>query len=237
MSLAAALLAGAAAVAPGASPGTAQATNPATPPARGAAAGPALSLGLKCYTPAYQTTVKARALFAGFTPGAALQVKVDARTLGTVHADAAGGGGFTWNPPRAPGTRQGGEAAHTLTVEQGTSVATRRFYSTRFGADFSPSAGDPNRLRTRFTVYGMGARRTLYLHYIPPGSRRSTLNRPIGRLGGACGKLRSPAMRLFPFRPTAGTWKLQFDTRRSYSSRAIPRVTRGYIVTVVVRRR
>jgi len=225
MSLAAVLLAGAAAVAPGA------------PDAFTAATGPALNLGLKCYPPAYQTTVRARAVYAGFTPGAALEVKVDTRALGMVRADAAGGGGFTWHPPRAPGTSQGGEAEHTLTVAQGTSLASKRFYSTRFGADFSPSSGNPNRLRTRFTVYGMGARRTLYLHYVPPGSRRSTLNRPIGRLGGACGKLRSPAMRLFPFRPSTGTWKLQFDTRRSYSSRTIPRVTRGYIVTVVVGRR
>lgn len=229
MSLAAALLAGAAAVAPGPAP--------ALPQATAAAAGPALSLGLSCYPPAYQTTVKARALFAGFTPGASLEVKIDTRTLGMVQADAAGGGGFTWHPPRAPGTRQGGEAGHALTVAQGTSVAAKRFYSTRFSADFSPSAGDPSRLRTRFTVYGMGARRTLYLHYVPPRSRHSKLNRPIGRLGGACGKLRSPAMRLFPFRPSAGTWKLQFDTRRSYSSRTVPRVTRGYIVRVVVRRR
>lgn len=229
MSLAAALLAGTAAVAP--------APAPALPQATAAATGPALSLGLSCYTPAYQTTVRARALFAGFTPGAALEVKVDTRILGTVHADAAGGGGFTWHPPRAPGTRQGGEAGHTLIVAQGLSVASKRFYSTRFGADFSPSAGDPNRLRTRFTAYGMGARRTLYLHYVPPGSRHSKLNRPLGHLGGACGKLRSAGMRLFPFRPSTGTWKLQFDTRRSYSSRTIPRVTRGYIVTVVVRRR
>ncbi|MFN8174713.1 MAG: hypothetical protein U0T02_06570 [Solirubrobacteraceae bacterium] len=233
MSLVAALAAGAAVAAPGAPPAVVPAGAAGTGPA-----GPAISLGLSCYTPAYQTTVRARALYAGFTPGAALGVKVDARTLGQVHADAAGGGGFTWHPPRAPGRSKGGEASHTLTVgDTTTGIATKRFYSTQFSADFSPSAGDPNRLRTRFSVYGFGAGKTLYLHYIPPGSRRSKLNRPLGRLGGACGKLRTPAKRLFPFRPQTGRWALQFDTKRSYSSRTVPRVTRGYIVTIVVRRR
>ncbi len=213
---------------------------PAAPPATPAGSGPAgptLTLGLGCYPPAYQTRVRARALYSGFAPGAALMVGVDAKPLGQTRADAAGGGGFTWNPPVAPPTSRGGEAAHTMTIGEGTAVATRRFYSTTFTAGFRPSSGDPRRLRTRFAAYGFGAGRTLYLHYVAPGGRRSALDRPIGRLGGACGKLRSAGKRLFPFNPKAGRWLLQFDTKRGYSRRSVPRYALNYLVMVVVRRR
>ncbi len=212
---------------------------PAAPavPAGAGPAGPTVTLGLSCYPPVYQTPRRAQALYAGFTPGAALTVGVDARILGRTRADAAGGGAFAWSPPVAPATSRGGEAAHTMTVAEGTSVATRRFNSTAFTAGFRPSSGDPRRLRTRFSAYGFGAGRTLYLHYVPPGGRRSALDRPIGRLGGACGKLRSAAKRLFPFNPKAGRWVLQFDTRRGYSRRSVPRYAVNYLVIMVVRRR
>src|SRR5207249_4882881 len=45
---------------------------------------------------------------------------------------------------------------------------------------------------------------------------------------GVCGSItRTRMRRLFPFRPTAGRWRLQFDTRRTYRRSAVPRIVRA----------
>lgn len=124
---------------------------------------------------------------------------------------------------------------HTITVSDGTSTASTQFEVTRFTAAFDPSAGDPRSLRVRFSVWGFGlgalAPPTVYLHYVSPTGRPgSTVT--VGRTHGACGSLpRSRLHHLFPFHPRTGTWHLQFDTARRYSSSRRPRVVR----TVVVR--
>jgi len=116
-------------------------------------------------------------------------------------------------------------------------TASRSFVSTRFGAAFRPSSGDPRRLRTRFTAFGFEGGRTLYLHYVPPRGRVRT--RAIGRLGGACGRLGpTRPTRLFGFEPQVGTWLLQFDAKPRYASRTVPSYAVRYIVyRGVVRRR
>lgn len=136
---------------------------------------------------------------------------------------------------RTPFLSRGTEHRFRIGVSDGTTAVSRLFAVSTFTAEFHPTAGNPQRLRTRFSFSGFGAGKTIYMHYIAPGSRRSTLNRPLGRLGGVCGKLRTGLKRLYPFSPKLGTWKFQFDTSRRYSSRTLPRFTRRYKIFRVAR--
>jgi hypothetical protein len=85
------------------------------------------------------------------------------------------------------------------------------------GAGFSPSRGNPQTLRVRFSVRGFGSGRPIYLHYLAPGRRLvRTVGLGLGR--GRCGSLTTARRRLFPFRSVSpGTWRLQFDTRGRYA--------------------
>jgi hypothetical protein len=79
-------------------------------------------------------------------------------------------------------------------------------------------------MRVRFRVLGMGAHRRVYLHEVAPGGRVRS-SRSLGATAGACGHLRSPRpVRLFPFRPGRGTWRLQLDTSTRYAPSTAPRV-------------
>src|SRR4051812_41403055 len=84
-----------------------------------------------------------------------------------------------------------------------------------FGADFSPSAGDPQKLRVRFTVAKFGRNRPVYLHYVGPNHHLKRTIR-LGTARGRCGYLRTDRRKLFPFTARPGTWRLRFDTRRHY---------------------
>ena len=97
-----------------------------------------------------------------------------------------------------------------------------------FGADFSPSQGDPQKLRVRFTVAKFGRNRPIYLHYVGPNHHLKRTVR-LGTARGRCGYLRTHRRRLFPFAAKPGTWRLRFDTRRNY--RVAPR--RPYVTLAV----
>jgi hypothetical protein len=71
----------------------------------------------------------------------------------------------------------------------------------------------------RFSVDGFGlldAQPDVYVHYVGPGGKvRQTVD--LGMARGVCGHLAPTSpRRLFPFRARAGTWTLQFDTRKRY---------------------
>jgi len=69
---------------------------------------------------------------------------------------------------------------------------------------------------------------TLYAHYVRAGRLVRTV--PLGRLRGPCGDLVRP-MREFPFRPVpAGSYRVQFDNRRAFTTTG-PRM--GYRRVVV----
>src|SRR4051812_47185860 len=88
-----------------------------------------------------------------------------------------------------------------------------------FGADFTPSRGDPQRLRVRFTVAKFGRNRPVYLHYVGPNHHLKRTIR-LGTARGRCGYLRTDRRKLFPFTARPGTWRLRFDTRRHYRVKA-----------------
>jgi hypothetical protein len=117
------------------------------------------------------------------------------------------------------------------TVTAGASAAATpaaRTAACVVSASFSPSRGDPESLRVRFTVRGFGRGKPVYLHYLAPG-RRFVRTVGLGFSTGACGYLRTGLRRLFPFQVRPGNWRLQFDTQGRYHR--YPR--RPYVVLIV----
>lgn len=153
----------------------------------------------------------------GFTPNTAYDVTLDGHPFGSGTTDATGALAGTFVPPKlAQGIR-----TYTLGVTDGAASATTAFSQTSFKADFSPSTGDPKTLRVRFKAYGFGLLAAehpdVYLHYVRPNGRLKETVR-LGKAAGPCGTLaRTRPRRLFPFAAERGNWRLQFDTRRSYT--------------------
>ena len=162
----------------------------------------------------------------GYTPGAAYTVLRDGQAIGSgmVAADGSVTGSFT------SGELEAGvaERSFDLAVTDGTNQAATRFRVSRFRAECEPSRGDPATLRVRFSVFGFGRPgHPIYVHYLRPGGALTQTVR-LGMTRGVCGSItRTRMRRLFPFRPTAGRWRLQFDTRRTYRRSAVPRIVRA----------
>ena len=162
----------------------------------------------------------------GFTPGASFTVLRDGQAIGggTVGADGAVTGSF------ASGLLETGiaERAFDLTLTDGTNQAATKFSVSRFRAEFAPSRGNPASLRVRFSVFGFGQMGLpVYLHYLRPSGRVARTVK-LGSTRSVCGGItRTRMRRLFPFRPGAGRWRLQFDTRKAFRRTAVPRIVRA----------
>ena len=188
-----------------------------------ASAAPAVEVDRACYL----QSAKARVSIVGsdFTPGRPFHVEIAGEpvfgTTGTV--DEAGVARTNFMPPAVG--REDTEAAFTVSLVQDDLSADATFSVTRFLADFNPDSGKPATLRVRFSAYGFGllqatplapTAKTVYVHYVDPRgkSRRTT---KLGRTAGPCGHiLKTKQQRLFPFKPRAGEWTLQFDTNATY---------------------
>lgn len=94
-----------------------------------------------------------------------------------------------------------------------------------------PANAGPKRAR-RFAARGFTAGRTLYRHIVRD---RRVSNSRQGRLKGAC-HTRSYKRRLFRRRARTGTYRVQFDTKRKYSSKTAQRVRFRVRVFRTVRR-
>lgn len=170
-----------------------------------------------CYLQTDKTTVSVAA--SGFPAGQPYTVAVDDLPLSgtnTIGADGTMTGAF--NPPALEDAEN--QRVFDLAVESAGQRAATRFTVTRFKASFSPSKGDPARLKVRFSAFGFGlgqANPAIYVHYVAPNGRVRTTVR-LGRAQGQCGAIpRTAKRRLFPFaRPAHGTWRLQFDTSKRY---------------------
>jgi hypothetical protein len=162
----------------------------------------------------------------GFAPGASFSVLRDGQAIGggTVAPDGAVTGSF------ASGALETGiaERAFDLTLTDGTNQAATKFSVSRFRAEFAPSRGNPATLRVRFSVFGFGRMGLpVYLHYLRPDGLAVRTVR-LGSTRSVCGGItRTQMRRLFPFRPAAGRWRLQFDTRKAFRKSAVPRIVRA----------
>jgi hypothetical protein len=157
----------------------------------------------------------------GFTPGRPYSVSLDGTALtgglGTMDAGGAMQGAF------APPMLGADELDRTFTVAVASDAisAISTFTVTRLKANFTPSEGDPTKLKVRFSVAGFGLAThnpDVYVHYITPGGKLKQTIR-LGKATGQCGRIAKTAKRkLFPFtRPSLGKWQLQFDTTKSFS--------------------
>jgi hypothetical protein len=166
----------------------------------------------------------------GFAPDRTYDVAVDGVDFGRSKTDSAG----SVSDHIVPGGLPAGvpQSADRLDISDGTTEATTTFTASRSaGARFLASTGDPRTLSAPFQVWGFsprGAAVDVYLHYVSPsGNARSTLR--LGRAGGQCGYLVTRRERVFPFSSSTGTWTLQVDTHRGYSSRPSGAVARIYV--------
>jgi hypothetical protein len=183
-----------------------------------AARGAEVQTDRTCYLETDKTTVTISGN--GYTPARPYTVSLDATPLaggaGTIDAAGAMRGAFT--PPAL--TKDQNERMFTVGVQSDALAASTTFTVTRFKASFSPSKGDPAKLKVRFKVNGFGlggADPVVYLHYVAPGGKlRETVR--LGQAQGQCGSIaRTARRRLFPFaKPKRGKWALQFDTNKSY---------------------
>jgi hypothetical protein len=156
---------------------------------------------------------------AGFTPGVAFAVSVDGLPLGGGTVDDAGLVGASFPAPSATGAHV--VVARDLQGNQGRA----RLRVARAAGRVTPLGAGAR--RARFAVEGFGpARPRVYLHWVTPGGR---VRGPavLGRAAGACGALRVTRRLLPDARPARGAWRLQLDTRRSYSPRSTPRVVQN----------
>ncbi len=178
---------------------------------------PKISTDRGCYLGGARTRVKVSG--SGFAATQSFDLTIDGIDFGQSTTNAAAA--FVVAP--GPGGLPAGIAQHVeqLEVSDGTLTARTSFTLTRPpGARLLATRGSAGTLRAPFEVWGFsltGAHAELFLHYLSPaGSSRRTI--ALGRGGGQCGYLRTPALRVFPFTPSAGLWALQIDTHRAYSA-------------------
>src|SRR3954452_14225750 len=179
--------------------------------------------------PCYLEQKRVELTGAGFQAGASYTGARDGQPIGsgTVAADGSVAGAFGSDVLPAGIA----EKSFDLAVSDGTTQASSAFRVSAFRALFTPSRGNPRRLRVRFSVFGMlNAGLPVYLHYVrPDGTAARTVY--LGRTKGACGAVPETRKRqLFPFGARAGRWLLQFDTQRAYRTTARPRIVRAVAV-------
>ncbi|MEA2272109.1 MAG: hypothetical protein QOI98_817 [Solirubrobacteraceae bacterium] len=183
-----------------------------------------LTTDFPCYFEAKTVTWTAT----GLAPSGSYKLTLDGVEVASGNADTNGNAQGTLTSANLP--RGTGEKRSVLAIADGTSTAEAPFRVSQFNADFAPSSGDPTTLLVRFSIFGFGARKTIFLHYLRPGVRGAgAVARTVrlGRVKGDCGKIKRTRKRhLFPFNASPGEWRLQFDTRRVYKPGAQPAVIR-----------
>lgn len=153
----------------------------------------------------------------GFAVNAPVTVTQNGQQIGTAQTNALGSFQVSYAAPAVSETQR--QSTIDVSATDGTNTATATSKVSAFNADFSPSSGNPRTLRVNFKADGFnllgGPASTVYLHYIAPGGKRKMTKR-LGKAQGACGQLSTSKRKLFPFAAKRGTWRLQWDTRKTY---------------------
>lgn len=173
----------------------------------------ALQLNRTCYL----TGATAGLSGSGFAANAPVTVTQNGQQIGTAQTDALGSFTASYSVPEVSDTQR--QSDIEVTATDGTNSATTASKVSTFNADFSPSSGNPRTLKVNFQADGFnllgGPASTIYLHYVAPGGKVKITKR-LGKAQGACGQLSTSKRKLFPFSAKRGTWRLQWDTRKSY---------------------
>jgi len=159
----------------------------------------------------------------GFTAGALVTFSLDGSDLGSLTADASGNVSSPLTVGRLSGVR-----TRTVTATDSANpanVATAQFLGSALAVRVRPLHGAAGRkLRVQATGFTTGKR--LYAHVVRKRYRHDVF---IGRLKGAC-HLASGRKRIIPGSVPAGSYRVQFDTKRHYSTKT--KVWVRYTVTV-----
>jgi hypothetical protein len=187
-----------------------------------AAHGAAVQTDRTCYLQTDKTNVTVSGN--GFAANQPYTVSLDGTALtgglGTMDANGVMQGAFA--PPSLTEDEQ--ERQFEVAVGAAGVSASSKFTVTRLRANFTPSEGDPTKLKVRFSVAGFALAKPdpdVYVHYVTPrGKLQQTIR--LGRATGQCGRIEKTAKRkLFPFtKPALGKWQLQFDTTKAYTKGA-----------------
>jgi hypothetical protein len=183
------------------------------------ASGATVQTDRTCYLQTAKTNVTVSG--SGYTPGRPYDVSLNGTALsggaGTMDTNGAMQGAFA--PPMLGDEEL--ERQFTVAVSSDALAASSVFTVTRLKANFSPSTGDPKKLRVRFSVAGFGLavqNPNVYLHYVTPAGKLQQTIR-LGQASGQCGRIvRTAQRRLFPFTVSKlGKWQLQFDTSKRFT--------------------
>jgi hypothetical protein len=157
----------------------------------------------------------------GFAPNAPLRITREGEVVARLTAQPDGTFAATFDSGELP--KGLAERPIELTVSDTESTVVRHVRVTTFGASFAPKVASPT-ASVRFSAFGFGQHRSVYLHYLrPDGSAADTVR--LGATRGVCGTIKRTAKRrLFPFKPRRGHWRLQFDTSRKVDPDAAPRL-------------
>jgi hypothetical protein len=160
----------------------------------------------------------------GFTPNAAAEITLDRRSIGRTTANGAGAiqGVLTLGSLR----RERKRLLAATDQANPTNFATLTLRTTGVAVNVTPRRSGPGR-RVRVRARGFNDSKRLYAHV--RRGRRYRRNVRIGRLRRACHKL-DRRRRIFSLGTRAGVYIVQFDGKRRYSARTVPRVR--YKVTI-----
>jgi hypothetical protein len=181
----------------------------ATIPASALAAGMTATPAKSCYRAGERVNV----LGTGFTPNGSVSLTRDSTTIGSAVTDAAGNFSGTLTLGRRSGS---GLNTYVATDSLNPAVtASLPLTVSALSVTLRPRRNFRPNVRFRIRATGFTSGRTLWAH-IKRG--RSVRNVKVGRLRGACRKIRT-RRRLLPRGAATGLYTLQFDTSRRYRAR------------------
>lgn len=205
----------------------------------GTAHGATLGLDQRCYVAGENASVSG----SGFTPRTAITLTRGGEPVSGATSDNSGAVRSKLLVPEVAFGLV--ESQVEVTATDGTSSAQAFLNIAKVGATYTPRTGNLRSLKVSHVISGFGLsefKPSIYLHYVSPEAQK-TVTRPstkkttksgggttttqfdapgvksirLGQLRGPCGVLRTSPRRLFPFKVSAGKWRLQYDTRPLYT--------------------
>ena len=147
----------------------------------------------------------------GMAANAGYTVSLDGSQVATGTADASGVASGTFAAPDI----HHAERTATVAVTDGLTTATQTIDLTDFDAGVTPVGGSARRA-VRISLWGW-VDKTVFLHYVAPGSHKAARTVRVAKTAGTCGHATARITHLFPAGTKKGHWKLVFDTSRKLS--------------------
>lgn len=191
-----------------------------------ASAAQAASLQVTPSQPCYPAGSELQMVGTGYTPNGAVNITSDGTPIGNASTDFTGAFGVELTVGLAAGVNDKVKTYAATDQVNPSITASVPLRITATDVVVSPKSGKPGR-RFRIRARGFFTGPRLYAH-VRKG-RRYRKNVKIGRLKGACHKLRA-RKRLIKRGGGTGTYRIQFDTKRRYSSKTAVRVRYQVVV-------